>query len=67
MAKAEKVRDILEAEKTVDERVKALAEQIQIRNLKLLKQDSEKDSIDKQRIEAIEHRDEKEAERKKSK
>jgi superfamily I DNA/RNA helicase len=62
IAKAQNIRDILEAEKTIDEKVKALAEHIQIEDPKLLKQDLEKGAIDKRRIEAIEHQDEEEAE-----
>src|SRR5262249_5676352 len=44
------------------EKVEALAQHIQVTNLKLLKQDLEKDAMDKQRIEAMEHQDEEEAE-----
>jgi superfamily I DNA/RNA helicase len=62
IAKAEDVRDILEAEKTIDEKVEALVEHIQIEDPKLLKQELERDAIDRQRIEAIEHQDEEEAE-----
>jgi superfamily I DNA/RNA helicase len=62
IAKAENVRDILETEKTIDEKVEALAQHIQIEDPKSLKQDLEKDAIDKQRVEAIEHQDEEQAE-----
>ncbi len=57
--KAEKVRDILDSETTVNKKVETLAEHIQIRNLNLLRQDLERDA---KRIEAIEHQDEEEAE-----
>jgi superfamily I DNA/RNA helicase len=62
VGKAENVRDILDSEKTVDEKVEAIAEHIQIEDPELLKPDLEKDAIDKRRIGAIEHQDEEEAE-----
>lgn len=60
--KAQKIRAILESETTVKKKVEALAEQIHLKNLNLLQEDLERDAIDKQRIEAIEHQDEEEAE-----
>jgi superfamily I DNA/RNA helicase len=62
LAKAEKVRDILDSEETIDKKVEALAEHIQIADLKSLQKDLERHAIDQQRIEAIEHQDEEEAE-----
>jgi superfamily I DNA/RNA helicase len=62
VARAKAVRDILDSQKTIAEKIQALAESIQIRDLKLLQRDLETAAIDKQRIEAIEHQDEEEAE-----
>jgi superfamily I DNA/RNA helicase len=62
LVKAKTVREILDSEKTIAQKIQALAECIQISDVKLLQQDLEKAAIDKQRIEAIEHQDEEEAE-----
>jgi len=62
LGKAKTVREILDSEKTIAEKIQALAECIQISDVKLLQRDLEKAVIDKQRLEAIEHQDEEEAE-----
>jgi superfamily I DNA/RNA helicase len=62
LAKAEKVRGILDSENTVDKKVEELTKDIQIHDSKSLRRDLERHAIDKQRIEAIEHQDEEEAE-----
>jgi superfamily I DNA/RNA helicase len=62
LAKAKEVRDILDSKETTEKKVKALTEHIEIGDLKLLQRDLERHGVDKQRIEAIEHQDEEEAE-----
>jgi superfamily I DNA/RNA helicase len=62
LAKAQKARDILESKETIKKKVEALAKHIQIDDLKSLERDLERHGLDKQRIEAIEHQDEEEAE-----
>jgi superfamily I DNA/RNA helicase len=62
LTKAKTVREILDSQRTITEKVQALAELIQITDLKALQRDLEKAAIDKQRIEAVEHQDEEEAE-----
>ncbi len=62
LAKATKVRDILDSKETTEKKVEALTKHIQIDDLKLLQEDLEWHGINKQRIEAIEHQDEEEAE-----
>jgi superfamily I DNA/RNA helicase len=62
LAKAQKVRDILDSKETIKKKVETLAKHIQIDDLKSLERDLEWHGLDKQRIEAIEHQDEEEAE-----
>jgi superfamily I DNA/RNA helicase len=62
LAKAEKVRDILDSKETIKKKIDALAKHIQIDDAKLLERDLERHGVDKQRIEAVEHQDEEEAE-----
>jgi superfamily I DNA/RNA helicase len=62
ISKANSVRDIVDSQKAIFEKVRALAERIQISDIDLLRRDLERDAIDKQRVEAIEHQDEEEAE-----
>jgi superfamily I DNA/RNA helicase len=62
LAKAANVREILDSKETIEKKIEALAKQIQIHDLKLLKRDLERHAIDKKRIEAVEHQDEEEAE-----
>ena len=62
LAKAETVRNILDSKETIEKKVEALAKIIQIDDLKLLERDLERHAIDKQRIEAIQHQDEEQAE-----
>jgi hypothetical protein len=62
LAKAQKVRDILDSNETIKRKVEALAKHIQIDDLKSLERDLEQHGLDKKRIEAIEHQDEEEAE-----
>jgi superfamily I DNA/RNA helicase len=62
LAKATKVREIVDSELTTAEKLEALAEHIQINDLKSLQRDLERHAIDQQRIEAVEHHDEEEAE-----
>jgi superfamily I DNA/RNA helicase len=62
LAKAQKVRDILDLKETIKKKVETLAKHIQIDDLKSLERDLEWHGLDKQRIEAIEHQDEEEAE-----
>ena len=52
----------MDSKKTIKEKVEALAKHIQIDDLQSLEQDLERHGLDKQRIEAIEHQDEEEAE-----
>ena len=62
LAKAEKVRTILDSKETVQNKVEILAKHIQLDDLKQLERDLERQAIDKARIEAIEHQDEEQAE-----
>jgi superfamily I DNA/RNA helicase len=62
LAKATKLRDILDSKETTEKKIEALTKHIQIDDLKLLQEDLERRGINKQRIEAIEHQDEEEAE-----
>jgi superfamily I DNA/RNA helicase len=62
LAKAANVRDILDSKETTEKKIEALPRHIQIDDLKLLQEDLERHGINKQRIEAIEHQDEEEAE-----
>jgi superfamily I DNA/RNA helicase len=62
LAKVQKVRDILDSKETIKKKVETLAKHIQIDDLKSLERDLERHGLDKQRIEAIEHQDEEEAE-----
>ncbi|MBI4090732.1 MAG: UvrD-helicase domain-containing protein [Candidatus Komeilibacteria bacterium] len=62
LEKAKHVRDILESQAPIGEKVEALATQIQIESLKLFRQDLEKDAINKERAAAIEHQEEEAAE-----
>jgi hypothetical protein len=57
-----KVRDILDSKETTEKKIEALTKYIQIDDLKSLQEDLERHGINKQRIEAIEHQDEEEAE-----
>ena len=52
----------MDSKKTADKKVEELSKDIQIDDLKLLQRDLERHANDKQRIEAIEHQDEEEAE-----
>jgi superfamily I DNA/RNA helicase len=62
LAKAQNVRDILDSKETIKKKVEALPKHIQIDDLKSLERDLQRHGLDKQRIEAIEHQDEEEAE-----
>lgn len=60
--KASKVRDILDSKEPINKKVEALIGHIQINDVTSLQRDLERHAIDRQRIEAIEHQDEEEAE-----
>jgi superfamily I DNA/RNA helicase len=62
LATAEAVRDILDSDKTVAEKLAALAEHIEIDNTTHLRRDLEKTAIDQARVEATQHQEEEEAE-----
>jgi superfamily I DNA/RNA helicase len=62
LSKALKVRDILDSQAPIAKKVEDLAECIQIAKTTLLRQDLERLAIDKERVEAIEHQEEEEAE-----
>jgi superfamily I DNA/RNA helicase len=62
LAKAAKVRDIVDSKETIAKKIEALKKHIQIDDVKSLQTDLGRHEIDKQRIEAIEHQDEEEAE-----
>jgi superfamily I DNA/RNA helicase len=59
---AEAVRDILDSDKAVAEKVAALPEHIEIDDPVQLQRDLEKSAIDQARVEAIQHQEEEEAE-----
>jgi hypothetical protein len=52
----------LDSKEPINKKVEALIGHIQINDVKLLQRDLERHAIDRQRIEAIEHQDEEEAE-----
>jgi superfamily I DNA/RNA helicase len=62
LAKAKAVQEILDSAKSATEKVRALAECIQIRDVKSLQRDMEKAAIDSERVEATERQHEEEAE-----
>lgn len=62
LEKAETVRDILDSNKAVAEKVTALRECIKIEDSARLRRDLEKRSIDQAHVEAIQHQEEEEAE-----
>ena len=62
LTKATKVRDIVDSKETIAKKLEALKKHIQIDDVKSLQADLERHGINKQRIEAIEHQDEEEAE-----
>ena len=62
LAKANAVRDLVESDVSIDEKVKALAKLIQIADAKLLREDLERDAIDKEQVDSIEHQEEEDAE-----
>jgi superfamily I DNA/RNA helicase len=62
LTKAERVREIMDAQGAVEEKVGQLSEHIQIADPARLRADLERDAIDKDRIEAIEHQEEEDAE-----
>ena len=62
LATARAVRDILDSDKAVAEKLTALAEHIEIDNPTLLRRDLEKSAIDQARVVAIQHQEEEEAE-----
>ena len=62
LAKAAKVREIVDSKETVAKKIEALTKHIRIDDLKSLQADLERHGINKQRIEAMEHQDEEEAE-----
>jgi hypothetical protein len=61
-ANAAAVRNIVESKRTIDEKVKALAEHIKISDPKRLCVDMSTDGIDKKQVDAIEHQEEEDAE-----
>jgi superfamily I DNA/RNA helicase len=60
--KAGKVREIIDSKSTVEEKTRLLAAHIAISDPKRLQTDLEKNAIDKQQAEAIEHQEEEDAE-----
>jgi superfamily I DNA/RNA helicase len=62
LAKAKKVREILESEDTLDKKVEALSKQVRIDNANLLRKDLEKHAINEQQADAVEHQEEEAAE-----
>jgi superfamily I DNA/RNA helicase len=62
IAKANAVRDILDAKLSADDKVKALANEIHIPNLGLLQTDLEKKSVDEEAVREIEHQEDEDAE-----
>jgi superfamily I DNA/RNA helicase len=62
LAKAIAVRDIVESEASIDEKVKAIAEHIQIANPALFQDDLEHQALVKEQIVSAEHQDEEQAE-----
>jgi superfamily I DNA/RNA helicase len=62
MTTAQAVRDILDSDEAVAQKVAALRERIKIEEPTRLRRDFEKAAIDQARAEAIQHRDEEEAE-----
>jgi superfamily I DNA/RNA helicase len=62
LAKAQKLRDILDSKDTIKKKIEEVAKHIQIDDIKSLERDLERHGLDKKRIEAIEHQDEEEAE-----
>lgn len=62
LAKAKAVREVVESKVSIDEKVKALTKLIQITDTKPLREDMERDAIDKQHVDAIEHQEEEDAE-----
>ncbi len=61
-AKAAGVRSILESKVDVEEKINSLAQHIRISDPELLRKDLERGAIDKQQVDAIEHREEEDAE-----
>jgi len=61
-AKAAGVRSILESKVAVEEKINSLAQHIRISDPELLRKDLERGAIDKQQVDAIEHREEEDAE-----
>lgn len=62
LAKVITVKNILESEASIEEKLKQLAGQVSFESLDELKVDLEKAAIDKKRIEIIEHQEEEQAE-----
>lgn len=62
LAKASRVREILESKDPLDRKLAALAKEIEVSDLSFLKRDLEKAAIDKARVESIEHQEEEDAE-----
>ncbi len=62
MATAADVREVLESDLAAEEKVKRLAELIEISDSTRLKEDLERDGIDKEQVDAIEHQEEEDAE-----
>lgn len=62
LAKANAVREVIESQTSIDEKVKALAKLIQITDTNLLREDLNREEIDKQQVAAIEHQEEEDAE-----
>jgi hypothetical protein len=61
-ANATAVRDIVESNRAINDKVKALAERIRISDQKRLCADLSADGIDKKQVDAIEHKEEEDAE-----
>jgi superfamily I DNA/RNA helicase len=62
LAKANAVREIIESNASIDEKVNALAKLIQVADTNLLREDLRREEIDKQQVDAIEHQEEEDAE-----
>jgi superfamily I DNA/RNA helicase len=62
LAKAKKIREIVESDNTSDKKVEAIGKHVRIENPKLLRRDLEKRVINEQQADAIEHQEEEAAE-----
>jgi superfamily I DNA/RNA helicase len=62
MAKADTVRDILDADLPVSDKVNALAKEIKLNDVTMLQKDLEKKKVDQEAVGAIEHQEDEDAE-----